>query len=1102
MPYKPKSLDDLNSWYDSEITATRAIEQGRSKVKDNSPSAEVKLPDEAAIQDGGSVASDVPDISNMVESFIKSMNSPTSSQRPSRINIDAPRDGTPAKKPTYRPGVQAPKTGVQGLSSQQASRGTVVQNRSARPVSDERPMRPYGSQPQNEAGGPNYARQKVAAEEERRQAAQAAKQRKQDEYRKMITGEGSTRRSADDMDEFINEYASVMNDDDEKRRFRREKRKAQRAPEAAHAPEPQPDIESEPVDAFENFFNDVTEDIPDNERYRGYVLSQTQSDFDGMFDGTDMATLPYSAKQFIYEQKLMYEQQARLAREEYDRKREDDFARSQAEQDLLRAEQARIKEEAEERRRIDEEAFYAREQELLRQEEIFRRQKEEEARLQAEEIEILRAEREKLLEEHQRLSEQTEMQRLREIDEQRRIDELSEQNRLISLEAQRRAEELLEQQRYYEEQQRLFEESRQRYEIEAEQDSGSAEELRFDDTDGFAEEADAFDEPAGEYAADEEYPAETADITEEAPVDKRALKKLKKAQAKAEKKAVEQAWNDERELIKAEKKAEKLAKRGKAPVVVPVAEPVDEEPSDENEINFEELQSGFDDTEAFENTENDTFTEPEQTEETPLDYSDEAIEEIDLDEPDGAEVYAGSLERAGQKVRRGAARVFFRTLLSLVLVASLCGLAAVASLNTVFKLNYGEPSLIGGYYFFTTDSPVAYTDIRAGDLVVVRPADSAESGEVVAFVDPEKGTFGFGTKKDVSMNSNGEPYYTFTQGDGTVRSNVVGVVQRSFHSVGAYLALVISYYLIALISFGVLSLLLFFIVVFALRNRAKRKMRIAAAAARQIEQTLREEENASAGDELAEEDDKQESVDAETEVFDEADDAPQSEAIGVLEIPELYSDYEEPLPDSDIRYDDEPAEITGELTAEAEEPVEEIADDTPVEETEEPAETPFDEPEAEEIPDIPVDEPEIDEIDRIGGLPDLEPIKEKSFMDEMNELLGFPEDEDSGLVTLDEIEGMDKAADATEAGGTREFIDVKSSDADEGFLDETPGDTKYSADDDTFFGDREGIFSDFADFDDGEDDRRGRKHKKQKKDRKQQKHREDSSDGDDVFGSF
>lgn len=472
MGYKPKSLDDINSLYDTEISATKAIEQGRSKVKDETPQIKINFgenPESPSFEQTQSPDS-VPDISSAVNSFINSLQAPVQSEKPSRIQNPVYRGAQQpaAQQKGKRPGVQAPRTGVQPVDNQKAPTGNTRGRGNGAPTGSER-LFSAPDAPTVLNGGPNYAQQKAAAEEARRQAAERAAKKREESKKRPI---GGRRGPGAEIDDLMKDYGRIMGDEDTKhgkgKRHKTKPEQSSTAPKKAYEEVPYETPAASQRSGFQGLYDSAVSGLSDEERNRS-AAPVRQSNFGGMFDGTDMETLPYSAKELIYNERRRYAQLSRETQAEYDRRRAEDFARAEAESELLRAEQERIRAEQEERIRRAEEERIAREYELQQRQAELDRQRQEELRKRDEENKRLRQEMDRLLAEQAEIKRQAEFRQAEEaraVEEAKRAEEMqkAEEARLAEIEQQRLERERLEAEQL--EKERAAEEEAERLRLE------------------------------------------------------------------------------------------------------------------------------------------------------------------------------------------------------------------------------------------------------------------------------------------------------------------------------------------------------------------------------------------------------------------------------------------------------------------------------------------------------------------------------------------------------------------------------------------------------------------------------------------------------------
>lgn len=175
---------------------------------------------------------------------------------------------------------------------------------------------------------------------------------------------------------------------------------------------------------------------------------------------------------------------------------------------------------------------------------------------------------------------------------------------------------------------------------------------------------------------------------------------------------------------------------------------------------------------------------------------------------------------APEKAKSSKGRIAARVMLSIFLAISLLATVAVGSLNTVLNINTGKEA-VGGYVLFTASCDFDEVSVKADDLVICK-SGYALNGERVVYIDRENKLFSFGTKTAVKTNSDGK----IVQIIGTQEieeENVIGSIEKTIHSLGGYISLVFENYVVILSALCVLTILLAFVVVFALRNKNKTK---------------------------------------------------------------------------------------------------------------------------------------------------------------------------------------------------------------------------------------------------------------------------------------
>lgn len=202
-------------------------------------------------------------------------------------------------------------------------------------------------------------------------------------------------------------------------------------------------------------------------------------------------------------------------------------------------------------------------------------------------------------------------------------------------------------------------------------------------------------------------------------------------------------------------------------------------------------------------------------------------EEAPLSNPphEAAESLASTFDRLDEqaekpaKKKKGAARIVFRTIFSLLLAAVLVFTAAVASLVLVLKVNTGNLAL-DKYYFVTTTADFEEADLQKGDLVVCETGTDIEDGSFVLCVDRNAGSFFFGKKAGGVVDDQGNIMY-LVDGQNIYKESVLGTVRKSIDHIGSVIDFVFRYYIPVLSALLVLAIGLILIVAVALRNKNK-----------------------------------------------------------------------------------------------------------------------------------------------------------------------------------------------------------------------------------------------------------------------------------------
>ncbi|MGN1194258.1 MAG: hypothetical protein ACI4SB_02115 [Acutalibacteraceae bacterium] len=234
------------------------------------------------------------------------------------------------------------------------------------------------------------------------------------------------------------------------------------------------------------------------------------------------------------------------------------------------------------------------------------------------------------------------------------------------------------------------------------------------------------------------------------------------------------------------------------------------------------------------------------------------------------------------KKKKGAARIVFRTIFSLLLAAVLVFTAAVASLVLVLKVNTGNLAL-DKYYFVTTTADFEEAGLNKGDLVVCETGENVEDGSFVLCVDRNAGSFFFGKKNGGVVDDQGNIMY-LVDGQNVYKDSVLGTVGKSIGHVGSVIDFIFRYYIPVLGALLILAIALILVVSVALRNKNKKAGEIT----EEDEQYIKYEDG---------EQDEDDATDSEAETEAEPEAEPQEET----EAEPLFEDEtQEPTEDSDV----------------------------------------------------------------------------------------------------------------------------------------------------------------------------------------------------------
>ena len=174
-------------------------------------------------------------------------------------------------------------------------------------------------------------------------------------------------------------------------------------------------------------------------------------------------------------------------------------------------------------------------------------------------------------------------------------------------------------------------------------------------------------------------------------------------------------------------------------------------------------------------SENDRFTPiPEEPLVEPTDVP-QAPEDAPADDDDiDYDDYAATELQQEVVIRPSKVKVFFKVIVTLLLIVSLLATACVGLIRLVLNVNTGK-SAFGDYYFFAVSNDYANVGIRSGDLILAQRKLPVGAGETAVYVDPNTRSFSFG-KNDASTGNNSA--YNLS-GIAVLEENVLGVVIKT-----------------------------------------------------------------------------------------------------------------------------------------------------------------------------------------------------------------------------------------------------------------------------------------------------------------------------------
>ncbi len=317
----------------------------------------------------------------------------------------------------------------------------------------------------------------------------------------------------------------------------------------------------------------------------------------------------------------------------------------------------------------------------------------------------------------------------------------------------------------------------------------------------------------------DEYMKIMSDEDDDAPVEKKLSRKEKKKlrkKEKAERKIAQSAVSEEETGTSEESVSEEAAPEAEAEKdeYIPFEEKVEEATAEEvfaEEAAPEEELTGKDPEQEV-SEENDEFHFPEN-------YTPEWIKEN--------ENAQDSENEDGERLKPDYGKIFFRVILSLVLVAVISTGALATLLKTVVAPNTGK-LVADKYYVFTTYKD--YTDIGISkDTLIVTEKKYAAEGEFFVYVDYANKTFELGKRTDSITKEDGEVLYV-TEKDGgrtlVSRDDCKGVIYLTYENRGRAVSFLTDNYIIIVAAAAVISLVIILLFALVLRNRRDEEFEI------------------------------------------------------------------------------------------------------------------------------------------------------------------------------------------------------------------------------------------------------------------------------------
>lgn len=304
----------------------------------------------------------------------------------------------------------------------------------------------------------------------------------------------------------------------------------------------------------------------------------------------------------------------------------------------------------------------------------------------------------------------------------------------------------------------------------------------------------------------DEYMKIMSDEEDDAPVEKKLSRKEKKKLRKKEKAEKKNSPPPEPEAETAPSE-EAFTEEGPVADEEPVRDefiPFEEESPSEEEATVEETAAEEAEQEISEE-ENDDFHFPEN-------YTPGWIKENEIAEE--------SENEEAEKLKPDYGKIFFKIILSLLLVAVISTGALATLLKTVVAPNTGK-LIADKYYVFTTYKD--YTDIGISkDTLIVTEKKYAAEGEFFVYVDYASKTFELGKRTDSITKEDGEVLYvTEKDGERTLvsRDDCKGVIYLTYTDRGRLISFLTDNYIIIVAAAAVISLVIVLLFALVLRNR-------------------------------------------------------------------------------------------------------------------------------------------------------------------------------------------------------------------------------------------------------------------------------------------